>query len=204
MSRATTQTVQRQWGKLHATLTPVLWGCCWEPFTELNWNLGMKIVVHQAPFCLSVSRVRVQTITCQYSMFLWASYLYHSLHLIFCGKLTGLDTLHSSSYIIPFQLSVSPLFPCAMEQKLSLEWLEITLLTFCPLPFMFKKGFIYLLISISFWGYMKEYWHHFKNWAATIFVSRWVLTGAQVPNSFKQHQSNTQNSTDTNMPSEQI
>lgn len=53
-------------------------------------------------------------------------------------KLIGLDTLLSSSHITLFQLcfSICHLFPCTMEQKLSLEWLDISFLTLCPPPFM--------------------------------------------------------------------
>lgn len=58
-------------------------------------------------------------------------------------------------------VSLCHLFPCAMEQKLSLEWLDITLLTLCLLLFIlsllgksFESDllFIYLLlVSFTFW-----------------------------------------------------
>lgn len=63
--------------------------------------------------------------------------------------------------------SLCHLFPCAMEQKLSLEWLDISLLTLCPLPFMFESfdkkvlSWIFILFinfSYSFLGYPREYW----------------------------------------------
>lgn len=115
-----------------------------------RWSLispGMKLLyVHPAPFLswrLSsvCAHLHLSMCVCDFltSVFCICSWPVNC-------KLIGLDTLLSSSYITLLQLcfSLCHLFPCAMEQKLSLEWLDISLLTLCPLPFMLsllKKSF---------------------------------------------------------------
>lgn len=83
-------------------------------------------------------------------------------------KLIGFDTLLSPSHITLLQIcfSLCHLFPCAMEQKLSLEWLDISLFTLCPLPFLlslWKKVLsyiFYLLIYFTFWVIWILVWHN--------------------------------------------
>lgn len=104
----------------------------------------------QPHFCLGVSRVSVHIFTC---VFVISLTLF--LHLFLTGKPQAywIGYTLSSSYITLLQLcfSLCHLFPCAMEQTLSLEWLDISLLTLCPLPFMLsllKKTFLFGLLFI--------------------------------------------------------
>lgn len=136
-----------------------------------RWSLispGMKILyVHPAPFL----SWRLSSVCAHLHLSMCVCDFLTSVFAFVLDRQTAswLDWIHSSfpSYITLFQLcfSLCHLFPCAMEQKLSLEWLDITLLTLCPLPFMLsllKKSFesdllfIFLLILITFWVVWKN------------------------------------------------
>lgn len=165
-----TQTVQSHWGErqLHATLPPAHSGCCWElsaaPLIFDHSRHESTLYVHPNPspsqrlssVCahLHLLTCVCESLTTVFALFSWT---------VSCKEI-GLDTLLFFYLFIALStlslFSVCHLFPCEMEQKLSLEWLDITLLTLCPPPFLLSllkkksfsvRAFIYLLISISFW-----------------------------------------------------
>lgn len=159
-----TQTVQSHWGErqLHVTLTPAHRGCYWKPITAL---LIFDQSRHDNAFCSSRSISVLASLEClctssPVDVCLWFPYLCYCICFGAVNhKLIGFDTLLSSSHITLLQkcFSLCLSFPCAMKQKLSLEWLDISLFTLCPLPFLlslWKKVLswvFYLLIYLTFW-----------------------------------------------------
>lgn len=108
--------------------------CIVDLWSVQAWKYFMFIQSH---FCLGVFRVSVRIFTCR-CVFVISLPLF--LNLFLTGKpqadWIGYTPVFLLHHPIPTLFLSLPLVPCAMEQKLSLEWLDITLLTLCPLPFM--------------------------------------------------------------------
>lgn len=162
-SRAT-PLVHSHWGErqLHAIFTPTHWGCCREKLSpsrhENNLCSFGPISVLVSHGCLCASSPIDVCLCVPYHCFCICSWP------VTC-KLIGLDTLLTFSYIPLFQLcfSLCYMFPCAMEQNPSSEWLYVSSLTLCPLPLTlsvfetrFSVLFFYLFIIFIFFWVIKD------------------------------------------------
>lgn len=133
-SRAT-QAVHSHWGgrHLHAILTPAHLGCCFKPNTA---PLIFKQSWHDNTLCSSLFCLGV----------FWVSVHIFTYHCVFVISLPGkpqADWIGYASIFLshPYFSSVSPFFATCSpvhwnKRSSSFEWLDITLLTLCPLPFM--------------------------------------------------------------------
>lgn len=166
-SRAT-QAVHTHWGgcHLHATLTPAHLECCWKPITaplifSQSWHDdNNNTLCSSSPTFVLVSLEHLCT-SSHVIVSLW--FPCHGFSWLVNHKLIGLDTPLSFYHITLFQLCFPfypHLFPRALEQTVSFEWLDTTVLTLCPLPFMliplrnvFCKMF-YLFISIYLYRFL--------------------------------------------------
>lgn len=132
--------LQGHWGEhpLHAILTH--WGCCWEPRIPLIIYYprhDITLYVHQN----SSLSWRQLSICAHFHLWVCLCVPYLCFHIVYLtSKLQpdwiGYIPLFLFHHFIPtLFLSLSLVSPVQWT-KLSLEWLDITLLTLCPLPFL--------------------------------------------------------------------